>query len=151
VIPAQRMVMLLLLMGIKVLHYLGNNLLKCRGKGHWTSLPCVVIQLNPATWNLELFFNEGICKKTRLTVYYVITNSGLYTPAPDSPRSLKSSGSGRAKRSPKFPRYLFLSLDGLLHDSSFSANYFFHSNLLVIKVNNGNKSFVIIDRLVRLD
>lgn len=29
---------------------------------------------------------------------------GLYTPAPDSPRSLKSSGSGRAKRSPKFPR-----------------------------------------------
>lgn len=29
---------------------------------------------------------------------------GLYTPAPDSPRSLKSSGSGRVKRSPKFPR-----------------------------------------------
>lgn len=29
---------------------------------------------------------------------------GLYTPAPDSPRSMKSSGSGRVKRSPKFPR-----------------------------------------------
>ncbi|KAK2567938.1 Band 4.1-like protein 4 [Acropora cervicornis] len=29
---------------------------------------------------------------------------GLYTPAPDSPHSMKSTGSGRVKRSPKFPR-----------------------------------------------
>lgn len=28
---------------------------------------------------------------------------GLYTPAPDSPHSMKSTGSGRVKRSPKFP------------------------------------------------
>ncbi|XP_068693906.1 band 4.1-like protein 4 [Montipora capricornis] len=28
---------------------------------------------------------------------------GLYTPAPDSPHSLKNTGSGRVKRSPKFP------------------------------------------------
>ena len=55
----------------------------------------------------ELFFlNFELCQKLDL-LFTIITNRGLYTPAPDSPRSLKSSGSGRTKRSPKFPRYLF--------------------------------------------
>ena len=97
VIPAQRMVTRLLLMGIKVLHCLGNNLLKCRGKGtaassFWGSSDWSVVchgSIKTRSMKFGIISQSRRLPKNRLTVLQCYNQQWFVHTSPRLPTILK--------------------------------------------------------------